>query len=202
MSYANRNLASIPYSTLIGAPMTAAIEAQALAARTSVDFIQAVGFEEVPTDDGGTTTGVRQVEFTYSRRDDDAENGSRDVTVSVPLLTIVPLPYLRIEDMTIDFATKITEVISRAQSKEVDTNLNLKLGASYGFGPLRVNFKGSFARNSKSSQTSSSRYSTEHSMNIVVNAIQDDLPEGTKRILDMLESAIGESTNSDDATES
>ena len=40
MSYANRILGSIPYGTLIGAPMTAAVEAQALSAQTSIDFIR------------------------------------------------------------------------------------------------------------------------------------------------------------------
>ena len=67
MSYANRILGSIPYGTLIGAPMTAAVEAQALSAQTSIDFIRSIGFES--TEDGTDFGAVRQVTFSYSRRD-------------------------------------------------------------------------------------------------------------------------------------
>ena len=110
MPYANRVLGSIPYGTLIGAPMTAAVEAQALAAQSSIDFIRSIGFE---SDGDDTAFGpVRQVAFTYSQR--NTEDGTdRTVTLNVPLLTVVPIPYLRIDELTIDFTSKITEEMIR-----------------------------------------------------------------------------------------
>ena len=44
MSYATNILTSLPFGNIIGGPMKAAIEAQAIAARATVDFIREVGF--------------------------------------------------------------------------------------------------------------------------------------------------------------
>lgn len=187
MSYANRNLASIPYATLIGAPMTAAVEAQALAAQTSVDFIQSVGFDV----DSDGNMSVRNVEFTYSSKDEETDE-DRTVTVKVPLLSILPIPFLRIEDMTIDFSTKITEAIERESSNSSETEASATLTASARWGVAKVGFKGSVSHNSKKENKNSSRYNTEHTMSIVVNAVQDDIPAGMSRILDMLQGAIAE----------
>ena len=85
MTYANKVLGSIPYGTLIGAPMTAAVEAQALAAQSSVDFIRSIGFEN--EDDTSSFGDVRQVEFTFTRKDTDSDTDTT-ATLKVPLLTI------------------------------------------------------------------------------------------------------------------
>ena len=55
-------LAAIPFGTLIGAPLNAAIEAQAKAAMTTVEFIRAVGFK--PAQDGRYSSTVV---FAYAR---------------------------------------------------------------------------------------------------------------------------------------
>src|SRR5688500_1205099 len=119
MSRAVEELRQIPFDYLIGAPLKAAIEAQGLAAKTTIDFIEKVGF--IPDDpeqdpffldeqedvEGGQ---VRNVTFQYARTD---ENGvGSNVTLTVPILSIVPIPYLRIDDMTIDFTAKLNDTIA------------------------------------------------------------------------------------------
>lgn len=191
MTYANRVLGSIPYGTLIGAPMTAAVEAQALAAQSSVDFIRTIGFEN--EDDTSTFGPVRQVEFTFIRKDTDSDTDS-EATLKVPLLTIVPIPYLRIDDMTIDFTSKITEEMIRKTQRDSTTAAEASLSVSYKhfLSPVKVNFKGSVSTKHSSSASTSNRYKTEHTININVRAVQDDLPAGMSRVLDILESAIAE----------
>lgn len=191
MSYANRVLGSIPYGTLIGAPMTAAVEAQALAAQTSIDFIRTIGFENL--DDTGSFGPVRQVEFTYQHR--DVESGTdRTVTLNVPLLTIVPIPYLRIDDMTIDFTSKITEEMLRTTKRDTSVQADASLSVNYSnfLSPVKVGFKASVSVKHSSSSATSNRYKTEHTININVRAVQDDLPAGMTRVLDILEGAIAE----------
>lgn len=191
MSYANRVLGSIPYGTLIGSPMTAAVEAQALAAQTSIDFIRSIGFENEA--DGTAFGPVRQVEFTYSQR--DAESGvDRTVTLNVPLLTIVPIPFLRIDDMTIDFTSKITEEMLRTTKRDTSVQADASLSVSYKsfLSPVKVGFKASVSTKHSSSAATSNRYKTEHTININVRAVQDDIPAGMNRVLDILESAIAE----------
>ena len=46
MSRAVEELQQIPFSQLIGAPLKAAVEAQALAAQSTIEFIHKVGFKQ------------------------------------------------------------------------------------------------------------------------------------------------------------
>lgn len=191
MSYANRVLGSIPYGTLIGAPLTAAVEAQALAAQSSIDFIRSVGFENA--DDSASFGPVRQVAFTYTNR--DTETGTdRTVTLNVPLLTIVPIPYLRIDEMTIDFTSKITEEMLRTTKRDTSVQADASLSVKYSsfLSPVKVGFKASVSVKHSSSAATSNRYKTEHTININVRAVQDDIPRGMERILEIMESAIAE----------
>ena len=125
MSYANRTLRSLPFGRIISGPMVAAIQAQALAAQSTVNFIKEVGFKRTDSstaagetaDASGNMGDVRDVTFRYKRKTSDGSNGSGTapgageevVELTVPLLTIVPIPYIRIEEMTIQFTANITE---------------------------------------------------------------------------------------------
>jgi hypothetical protein len=191
MSYANRILGSIPYGTLIGAPLTAAVEAQALAAQSSIDFIRTIGFTS--NADGEDFSEVRSVTFTYATRDTDT-GVDREATLTVPLLTIVPIPYLRIDDMTIDFTSKITEELLRTTKRDQQTAADATLSVNYKsfLSPVKVGFKGSISTKHSSSTATSNRYKTEHTININVRAVQDDIPGGMSRVLDILEAGIRE----------
>ncbi len=189
MSYANRVLGSIPYGTLIGAPMTAAVEAQALAAQSSIDFIRSVGFTSDSEDE--QFGDVRNVTFKYKSRD-VAEGIDKDVELVVPILTIVPIPYLRIEELTIDFTSKITEELVRNTKRDssVDTKTELSVGYKAFFSPVKVSLKASVSTKHSSSASTKNRYKTEHTIVINARAVQDDMPGGMGRVLDLLESAI------------
>lgn len=190
MSYANRILGSIPYGTLIGAPMNAAVEAQAMAAQTSIDFIRSIGFTSDSEDE--QFGDVRMVVFTYKSRNNEGELD--EITLTVPILTIVPIPYLRIEDMTIDFTSKITEEMVRTTKRDtsVEAKAELSVGYKSFLSPVKVNFKASVSAKHSSSKATSNRYKTEHTININVRAVQDDIPGGMGRILDLFETAITE----------
>ena len=71
---------AIPFSSMIGGPLNACIEAQAMAARTSWEFIKEVGLN---TDEKGQKSAV-MVAFSFNR-------GGRMVQLNVPLLTIRPV---------------------------------------------------------------------------------------------------------------
>ena len=73
-------LQAIPFGSMIGGPLNACIEAQAMAAQTSWQFIQEVGLNTNP--ETGQKEAVN-VSFQF------VQNG-RVVQLNVPLLTIVP----------------------------------------------------------------------------------------------------------------
>ncbi len=217
MGYAIQNITALPFGNIIGGPMKAAIEAQALAAKSTIDFILTVGFqpksqvvekttgnevEPISTTDpffpahGGMADvgDVRNVVFEYVVK--DAEGNESKATIRVPILTIVPIPFIRIDEMDIDFMAKITEQTSETRKGDEETNFktdsNVKAGARSWWGSVSVGFNVSYSNRHSSSTEASSRYQTEMTMNVHVRAVQDELPAGLSRVLTMLESIIKE----------
>src|SRR5918996_484466 len=192
MSRAVDELRQIPFDHLIGAPLKAAIEAQGLAAKTTIDFIEKVGF--VPEDpdqdpffedeeddvEGGR---VRNVTFSYSKTDQNGQPSGVELTV--PILSIVPIPFIRIDDMTINFTAKLNDTI--VNTTKTGFNLQTDAKATYKafWSPVTVDFRVSASYSS--SRETSSKFVREYQMQINVRAVQDDLPAGLERILDILE---------------
>lgn len=198
MTRAVEELSQIPFAHLIGAPMKAAIEAQALAAQSTVEFIQKVGFKQpaaggpdalFSNPEGDADAGeIRNITLEYKKLDENDTESNFSLTV--PLLSIVPIPFLRLEEMTIDFKAKLTDSIVRntSTSFSVDTSV----GGSYSafWSPVKLDFRVNAAfKTSSTSQSSSTR---DYSMDIHVRAVQDEMPAGLSRILDILENAISE----------
>jgi len=91
---------SLPMEQIIGGPMQALIKAQALAASSTADFINQVGLETTGTP---PVTKARTVDFQYEEnkpKEDGCGFDTKLIKLSVPLLTIVPVPYIRIEQAT------------------------------------------------------------------------------------------------------
>lgn len=105
--------------------------------------------------------------------------------IQVPLLTMVPIPFIKIDNAEIEFNAKINSVSSQESSSVTDTKVNS--GASYGFW-TRASINASVSNQSKHS--SSEEVKKDYSLNIKVHAVQDDMPAGVSRILDMLEDSI------------
>lgn len=209
MSYANRTLRSLPFGRIISGPMVAAIQAQALAAQSTVNFIKEVGFkrtgsDEAAADESGDLGDVRDVTFKYKRKTSDGSNGSGTapgageevVELTVPLLTIVPIPYIRIEEMTIQFTANITEQQeyqkSSASTSSVssDTSINFKAGSFLSPVSVGMNAKVSTRHNSNTSASSRVNNSTQFTIDINVKAVQDEMPAGLAKILHIMEQAI------------
>jgi hypothetical protein len=114
-------LTSRTLGDLLGAPLRALIEAEAIAARTTADFIKEVGFVAPTT--ASTGAGVedigspRLVTFRYSRRTADGKDV--ESTISVPLLTIVPIPSLQISEAKIDLSLIITDSATTPQRPQM-----------------------------------------------------------------------------------
>ena len=197
MTRAVEELSQIPFGVLIGQPLKAAIEAQALAAKTTIDFIEKVGF--IPPDESqsslfidetkdANTGRIRNVTFEYKKVDENGED--KDTQLSVPILSIIPIPYIRIDDMTIDFTAKLTDQI--ANTTKTDFKLDNTVSGQYKawWSPISAEFRTSVSY--AQSRQSASRYVREYTMRIQVRAVQDDIPAGLERVLNILEQIIKE----------
>ena len=195
MPSAVSTLAALPFGNLIGGPLRAAVTAQGEAAKATVAFIRAVGFDstEVKAVDGSTHIEygkVRNVIFKYTKK--DSTGADKETSIEVPILTIVPIPFIRIEEMTIDFTAKVTETIDSSSTSKDDTAAAVSAGASGGFWGVNVEFKASYSSTHSSTEQKSSRYNVECTINVHVRAVQDSLPAGLSRILAIMEASIKE----------
>ena len=176
MSYGNE-LAQIDFSSMIGGPLDAVIRAQAQAAMTTVDFIKQVGLNK----DGV----ANEVAFRYRR---PGQSGDQDVEHSlvVPLLTIVPVPFIRVDETVIDFKAKIVGVneTERASSD----NVSVSAEGSVGFAVWKASLKASYSH--QSSSKSGSKEERTYGLNVRVRAVQDQMPAGLERVLGILENSI------------
>lgn len=111
--------------------------------------------------------------------------------LEVPILTMLPIPFIRIESTTIDFHAKITSVTYKKTDSRfrIGTQLTTKFG-----GPGLLSFLGSAKLKVSTSyqRTSSQGTNVErtYSMRVHVRAVQDEIPAGMERILGILEEAI------------
>ncbi len=205
MSYVNRTLRSLPFGRIIGGPMVAAIHAQALAAKSTVNFIKEVGFkstsEELDGNSDENIGDVRNVTFKYKRKKaagstGDNPEGEEEVSLTVPILTIVPIPYIRIEEMTIRFTANITEqqeyksASASSGSVATDTTMNFKAGGFFSPVKFNLNAKVSTKNNWSSSSSNKVNTSTQYVMDVQLRAVQDEMPAGLARVLDIMEQAI------------
>ena len=181
---ATNALQALPFGSIIGAPLQACIEAQAKAAQTTWEFIQAVGLTD--TDDGKGKEAI-YVNFQFRK------NG-RSTTLSVPLLTIVPIPYLAIRDISIAFKANISASSSTSQtthsSLEVGASMTAKASYNLGITKGSLEMKASVSSKKDSTSTRDSKYSVEYTMDVSVKAGQDDIPAGMSKVLEILNESI------------
>lgn len=177
---ATQQLQMIPFGNLIGAPLDAAIKAQATAALTTVDFIQSVGLQK---NAAGQYEAV-VVAFSYS----DSRGISRNLVV--PLLSIVTIPYLAIDELTIDFKANISAESSESLTTTTSTNLATETSGSVGVWWWKANFKASVSSKKDSTATANSKYSVEYNMDVRVHAGQSNMPAGLATVLQILQESI------------
>jgi hypothetical protein len=110
--------------------------------------------------------------------------------LEVPILTMLPIPFIRIEETTIDFNAKINSV---EESKTDDTfKIDASLDTTVKYPPLfavaTVNLKvnTSYQRNS----SSGAKVDRTYSMAVHIRAVQDEMPAGMEKMLGILEDAI------------
>ena len=174
---------AIPFSSMIGGPLNACIEAQAMAARTSWEFIKEVGLN---TDEKGQKSAI-MVAFSFNR-------GGRMVQLNVPLLTIVPIPYIAINTIDINFKASISASSSTAsetsEHTEAGGEVNAKAKLNLGLFSLQANLKANYSSKKDSKATAESKYSVESTIDVAVKAGQESMPAGMAKVLELLGTAL------------
>jgi len=144
---------------------------------TTAKFVKEVGLDE--------NGNVRTVTFKYKRKVVDPDTGNlvdEDAEIDAPLLTILPVPFIRIKDMTIHF--NFTVKTTAYDQSQHDFSASMSAGAGWGWGSVKLNASYSYKKESRSQVDRSAE------LDIVVNATQDEMPEGLRTVLNILKESI------------
>ncbi len=177
---ANNALASLPFGAMIGGPLKACVEAQATAAQATWKFIQEVGLN---TDESGQKSAVN-VSFQFIKEGKMAQ-------LNIPLLTIVPIPYIAIRDIDINFKAKIDASASSVSTTHDESSGGGSVDSKLRFGWFgSADIKANYSSKKDSTATQDSKYSVEYTMDVAVKAGQDSMPAGLSKILDILGNSL------------
>jgi hypothetical protein len=190
----NSDLASIDFGDILGAPLTAAISAQAQAAMVTANFISSVGFSKSSASAGGQSSGplqVQNIDFAYKRSTVDPKTGvvtQVDESLSVPLLSILPIPYLRIQQLSVSLSVKLNAVTKADSSSSVTSTTNT--GTSGGFFSFFDPVKVDCTVVTKNDSSNSQQITEDYDLEVKMLAVQDSMPAGLAKVLGILESLI------------
>lgn len=169
----------LPMKDLIGSPLAAAADASINLANSTADFINRVGFDK----DGN----VRNVAFKYEKisKNEDGTLNLDAMKVDVPMLAIVPIPNLQVDEVNVLFDMEVK------QSEKTENTLDLSAAAKakLDLGLFSVSVSGSVSvhQNNTRSSDNSAKYHVD------VRAANHGTPEGLARVLDMMAANVAPS---------
>lgn len=168
--------AGLDMEQLISAPLAAAVEAGIRLADETAQFIKTVGVDEQGR--------VRNTEFRYMQHtvDEAGEAVSQEMKVDVPLLAIVPVPNLHIDEVNLLFDIEVKQ----SETKDSTMELSAKGDGSLGFGPAKVTISGAVSTYQTNARKSD--YSAKY--HIDIRAANHGTPEALARVIDMMSESL------------
>lgn len=176
-----REISSLDFANLIGGPLNAIVEAQAKSAIATANFIREVAFDK----EGRAVLS----EFRYNRVGEDGRE--QEVRLSVPFITMLPIPYVAIESAEIEFNAKITSTRESSSSQSFNGELGAGVDSAW-FKGVSVSTKMSYQKQSASQEKEQRSFD----MRVLVRLRSAEMPPGTERLLSALEGALEERTGS------
>lgn len=168
--------AGLPMENLIGGPLSAAAKANKEMAAITADFINTVGFDK----DGKLRTAA----FMYEKRtaNEDGTMSSDELKVNVPMLAIMPIPNLQVDEVNVMFDMEVKQ----SEKSESAMDMSASATGTLNLGIVKVTVTGSVS--SHSTNTRSSDNSAKY--HVDVRAANHGIPEGLARVLDMMAASL------------
>ena len=183
----SNQFSGLDMKNLIGAPLTAAADASMQLAQSTADFINNVGFD--------AEGKIRNVDFGYEKKvnNDDGTVDVQEMKVQVPMLAIIPIPNLQIDEVNVTFDMEVKE----SEQSESSTDASASLSGSGSILGFKVSVSGSVSTHS--SNTRSSDNSAKYHVDVA--ATNHGTPEGLARILDIMSANVAPSLVSSTAVD-
>ena len=189
MNIANQ-FRGLPMADLIGAPLGAACKANVSMAQATASFIKEVGYEAVedPNQPGSFIPGApRMVDFSFERPgvDDAGKPAIEVVKIKVPILSVVPIPNLQVNNVDVTFDMEVKSSTSQTHKDSKEASMDASASFKFLFWSGSIKMHGAVSSSNENVRTSdkSAKYHVE------VNAQNHGTPEGLARVLDILNQA-------------
>lgn len=177
----------LPMGSLIGGPLMAAAKANQQMALTQIDFLMSTCFTPVASKDGKTKTyqpTMIEMQLTRGVITPGAKAGDPAViqnvtsTINLPLLTILPLNSLAVDNVNVNFVMEVSSSYSEDHSNTStdSTHEEASFDAKIGAGLWSIEVKGSITHDSSNTKTDSSHYQKSNSATYTVDVHAGQLP--------------------------
>lgn len=178
---------ALPMDRMIAGPLQAMVQAQVTASKSYADFLM-----QVCVQDGKAVA----IQFDYDETIVDEQGQSKGVvkkTLQVPLMAAITHPNIAIENGTVEFELVINQMSEDTSARD----MNAEGAASLGWGPFKLNVKGSVSH--KSSQTRKTDTRARYAFNTTLK--RQDPPEAMMRVIDFLTEAATKPIIAKDVTQ-
>ena len=184
-----QQFSGLPIKSLISAPLLAGAEANSKMAITQTQFLLSTCFNTTKDDKSEEYKPI-MINMTLTRSVINAD-GSAGTPVNtqfnLPLLTIMPLNSLAVDDITVKFEMEVKSSFSndKETSAESESAAEGSFSAKVGYGCFSAEVSGSVSSSNKSSSSEKSHYEKSNSAKYEINAHagQLPLPEGVTTII-------------------
>ena len=185
-------LPSVPFHQIMGAPLLAIVQGQTQASQATVEFIERIGFIQEDKEGSSSKEGLvgklRMVHFHYNQPDSDGSE--RTLSVRVPLLSIVPIPSIEIDEVNLEYNIKIATFESKKfQSSLSDTK---KEESPDWLSKDRMEFKASMGRMQGNEQNR-----LDFQMKVKMKIKQADITPGMSQLFKLMEESTSVKEESD-----
>lgn len=166
---------------LISGPLVATIDADTISTRRYLSYLYELAFESYDPETGKVGR-LRALEFNYRTSD---SIGVHNQKVSIPLLTLVPLPLLQVKEADFDFDIQIIDAVSADKNATFSLN-NPERNASSQDATEGVKLRVSMAAsNIEGTSEVKQRQGLSANMKVKVKMQQADMPGGLSNLLSL-----------------
>lgn len=166
---------ALPMDRMIAGPLQAMVQAQVTASKSYADFLMQVCIQD------GKAVAI-QFDYDETIVNEQGEyQGIASKTMKVPLVAAITHPNITIEEGTVEFELTISQMAEDVS----ESNKSGEIAASLGWGPFKLDAKGSISH--KSTQTRKTDTRARYAFRTTLR--RQDPPEAMMRVIDFLTDA-------------
>lgn len=167
----------VPIDAWIVAPLLATARSNAVLAETIIDYVQRMAYVDPANPSSGPRVLKFEVERRYKKPTGDGF-GTEQLTIEAPVLALLPVPALLVDEVQIDFSTTVSRAVSQKKSAKAGAKAGVEAGGVKLTGSLSV----------QSDQTRKSDYRATYSFRL--HASQQPATEGMNMLTDIMASIM------------